>query len=202
MKYRINTYYLLAVLFIFFNLKVFSGNEWENKTPDDCENYISVQGSSNINRFEFHNEQIKLEDNSNDSKTTDRVESIYVPVDKFSTSNKMMLKDFLKLVKADECPFIKIEVQLKSFENQGDTITGDSLASKISLAGNTQEYFIPCKYIYCDSSKVLIEGILKIRLTDFGLEPPKKVLGAIKVNDEVFITFGFTQRINVNLKKT
>jgi len=202
MKYRINTYYLLAIFFIFFSLKTFSENEWEDRIPDNCENYISVQGSSNINKFEFHNEQIKLKNKSNDSKTADYVENIYVPVDKFSTSNKMMLKDFLKLVKADECPYIKIEVLLKSPENKGDILTGDSLASKISIAGNTQEYFIPCEYIYCDSSKVLIKGVLKIKLTDFGLEPPKKVLGAIKVNDEVFITFAFTQQLNNNLKKS
>ncbi|WP_394331163.1 YceI family protein [Draconibacterium orientale] len=65
------------------------------------------------------------------------------------------------------------------------------LNATITLAGHTHKYVVPCKISACDSSEILINGSLKVNLTDFNIEPPKKVLGTIKVNDEVFITFAF-----------
>ncbi len=195
------TYYLYFTLCFLCSFPAFAGQKWSKKKPDNCENYIIVQGSSNMNKFELFHEQIELLEESDQPKQA-FTKSINVPVDKFSAQNHMMLKDFLKLVKADEFPCIKIQVQLKDLNNKTIRHKCDSLVSQITMAGNSQEYTIPCKYIFCDSSKVLIQGIFKVKLSDFNLEPPTKALGVIKVDDEVFITFAFTQIINNNQKKT
>ena len=194
------THYLYLTLCFLCSLTAFAGQKWSYKKPDNCENYIIIQGSSNMNKFELYHEHIELIEESDKPKQA-FTKSINVPVNKFSAPNHMMLKDFLKLVKADEFPCIKIQVQLKDLKNKTIKHKCDSLISQITMAGNSQEYTIPCTYVFCDSSRVLIQGIFKVKLSDFNLDPPRKVLGTVKVNDEVFITFAFTQHLNGNLKK-
>ncbi|WP_462317848.1 hypothetical protein [Marinilabilia sp.] len=63
---------------------------------------------------------------------------------------------------------------------------------EVGLAGETQTYKIPGEVYECRKSGVHLQGKVNINLKDFGLEPPTKFMGMVKVNKEVFINFGLT----------
>ena len=50
---------------------------------------------------------------------------------------------------------------------------------------------IPCEIDHCKDKGMVIKGKLEVRLSAFNIDPPRKALGTIKVDDEVFITFSF-----------
>ncbi|KJF43992.1 YceI family protein [Draconibacterium sediminis] len=193
MKKTLLKYYFLS-LFLTFSIVGASASDKPNgKTPENCSNFVLIQGSSNINRFEFIHEAPRLVGNEQQSDRLTWQQEVIVPVKEFTGSNQHMRKDFLELLKATEYPVIQIDIE----PNNEKAITGPvekrDLNATITLAGHTHEYVVPCKISACDTSEILIKGSLKVNLTDFNIEPPKKVLGTIKVNDEVFITFAFKQ---------
>lgn len=155
----------------------------------ECENFIDIQGSSNINRFRLINQspQIKTDNSFKNNGARD----IQIPVNDFTAANNHMLKDFFNMVKAEEYPYIQIAIEPRNRADFDETSGLTNFRTKISLAGNSNNYTIPCEIVSCDNSAYLLKGQLKIELTDFNIDPPEKVFGAIKVNNEVFINFVF-----------
>ncbi|WP_297085627.1 YceI family protein [uncultured Draconibacterium sp.] len=187
MKGLVHTYYTLLLLACICSPPVKSFAHPHHNRPKNCTNYVLIEGSSNINSFEFIHAAPRLV--QSDKSTWSH--QVTVPVKEFTGSNQHMRNDFLKLLKAAKYPEIKIKIEP---EEKADKIKPGELTAMnahISLAGNQHNYLVPCKISSCDSSEVMIEGALQIKLTDFNIDPPKKVLGVVKVNDEVFITFAF-----------
>jgi hypothetical protein len=185
------TYYLFSLFLIFSIAGVSASDNPNGKTPENCSNFVLIQGSSNINRFEFIHETPRLVSNKQQSNRFNWQQEVIVPVKEFTGGNQHMRKDFLELLKATEYPVIQIDIEPKNTEAISSPAEKRDLNATITLAGHTHKYVVPCKISACDSSEILINGSLKVNLTDFNIEPPKKVLGTIKVNDEVFITFAF-----------
>jgi len=54
---------------------------------------------------------------------------------------------------------------------------------EIKIAGVARNYET---ILYCEQQgNICVDGTIPLKLTDFGLEPPRKVLGMIKVHDEI-----------------
>lgn len=156
----------------------------------ECKNFILIQGSSNINQFRLVNQspQIKTE-NDLDDISADR--NIQIPVYEFTATNNHMLKDFFNMVHASEFPYIQISIEPRSRADFDETSGLTNFTTEITLAGNSKSYTVPCEILNCENSAFLLKGKLKVELTDFNIDPPEKVFGAIKVNNEVFINFVF-----------
>jgi hypothetical protein len=180
--------------FIFlFNLILTTYATEKIKTDElaDCKNYVIIKGSTNINKFEFTNEQPNVTHNTNAKKPEYSEQNILIPVKKFSGPNNMMLKDFQNMLDASEFPNIKIEIEPTALADFDETTGLTNFKTKISIAGNTHNYVIPCELADCENSGKIIKGYMELELSDFKIDPPKKVFGTVKVNDQVFITFAF-----------
>ncbi|MBN1985054.1 MAG: YceI family protein [Prolixibacteraceae bacterium] len=168
------------------------------KTDEECINYVLIQGSSNINQFEFVNFDPNINLSNSRTQIQGSYQNIQIPVNKFSGPNNRMLNDFFEMLKASKHPYIRIEIEPRE-KADFDEVTGlTNFRTKISIAGNTHTFIIPCQISFCEDSEMVLEGDLEIELSDFEIKPPKKLLGAVKVHDEVFITFAF----KYDLKKT
>lgn len=196
--FRIVKYNLTVLALFSLSFINYKGDKNELKVDEECTNYILIQGSSNINQFEFINYEPKVNPLEITLQDNDPYQNIQIPVDKFQGPNHRMRNDFLNMVNASEYPFIKIDIEPRN-KADFDEVTGlTNFRTKISIAGNTKTFIVPCQINFCDDSEMMLEGDLELELSDFEIEPPKKLLGTIKVNDEVFITFAF----KYNLKKT
>lgn len=183
-------YFLLLLCALFFQTP--ARDKGKSGKLDECQNYVLIQGSSNINKFEFINLNPNLSDPQNNSPQNKLSQNIRIPVRDFSGPNKLMLNDFYKMLNADQFPFIKIKVEAYNAAEFDEESGSTLLDTRITIAGKTRDYIIPCEVIYCEHAGTILKGNLEVELSAFDIDPPKKILGTVKVDNEVFITFAFS----------
>ncbi|NBC57783.1 MAG: hypothetical protein GVY05_05805 [Bacteroidetes bacterium] len=147
---------------------------------------ISIMGSSNVNRFtcsyskaiapgcqviayDYKHDTFLLEDAIIDLKSN-----------AFDCGGKLINKDFNELMESEEHPHIKIK--FKKIEVGNDEFL---VHSQIEIAHKVNSYSFTIStinnYNYC--------GSLELNIEDFGMEPPRKLLGAIQVDPLITINF-------------
>jgi polyisoprenoid-binding protein YceI len=105
------------------------------------------------------------------------------------SDNNTMDKKIIEALKADKFPDIRYSVRsaknvvLKDNKFSG-LITGD-----IFLAGKTRSETIQFNGMMISDDKLQIKGSKKLKMTDFGINPPTAMMGALKTGDEVTVTF-------------
>lgn len=161
----------------------------------ECDNYISITGSSNINQFNLLNRNpgnctISTEKNSigiNDCL----FQPIQLRIDEFECRNQQICIDFQEMLKAEKYPEIIISVsQQEAIDLQKDNVS-TIFNIQITLAGITKSYTVPCSINKCGQSDFRLFGSKQLHLSDFNIATPNKILGLIKVKNEVIINFAF-----------
>jgi hypothetical protein len=158
----------------------------------DHENYISIQGASNINEFELINRNPSINKLSAENTKNNKYQNIQISVDDFTGSNERVVKDFREMVDAGNYPFIKISIEQKELADFDETTGLTNFKTKISIAGTSREYIVPCQIESRLDNGYVLSGNFLIKLTDFGIGPPEKLLGLVQVKNEVFINFVFS----------
>lgn len=112
---------------------------------------------------------------------------IFLKVDAFDCNNRMMNNDFQETLKSDTYPEINIQFHdLKEVAGQSPKATG---LVEITMTGVTKSYPVYCELISYDEGYSILKGKKVLYFSDFGLEPPRKGLGMIKVKDELVVNF-------------
>lgn len=187
-------YFCMVTILFFLLIPAYSQKAVPVKhlSPGECDNFVKIEGSTNVNRFEFL-QQIP-EKSKEDKPLPDhaRLLTIQIPAHNFSASNPLMYNDFLKLIQAENHPIITILI----YYNPGEFINNEDnqITSKIEvkLAGQQRSYTIPGKLVICKNRLLRVQGSVRLKLEDFNLEPPTKFFGMVKVNQEIFVNFGLT----------
>lgn len=184
-------YSLFLAAAMLLHLANYAAGDDKSGGEAESENYILIKGSTNINQFQLMNEnpEINQEAHTNEDEKPHR--DIRISVHEFTASNNRMLKDFQEMLSASEYPYITISIEPRELANFDETSGMTNFKTKISIAGVSRQYEIPCQVISNEDSGYVLKGEKKIELSDFNLDPPEKVFGAIKVNNEVFINFAF-----------
>lgn len=185
--------FYLAVAFLLQYTYDAAGQE-APRMENSCDSHISIHGSSNINQFQLinHNPEIvRFSDKGDDEKRDQRVE---ISVNQFKAANKRIREDFLEMVNAPEYPFIIMAIEPRVLAECRNEKGLSDFKTKITIAGVSKRFVVPCGIDSCDSSGYVLKGRLEIKLTDFGIDPPKKLLGIIKVDNEVLIDYVFRFR--------
>jgi hypothetical protein len=177
---------LIALNYLYF----FPGSISGQAAPDlpGCRNYLQINGESNVNQFSltYQASEDRINQNGNGRETIE----ISIPIKEFRTSNPMMYQDFLELMQEDKHPRIRVTFsrdQLDYWLNQ-DRSTCPEIS--ITIAGITRKYRIDCSIAQC-SDNIVLKGEEVILLSDFRLKPPEKLMGLVKVNNEISVDFGF-----------
>jgi hypothetical protein len=163
----------------------------EDPRGTGCVNFLVINGESNINKFSFSYTTPLLTGVENSSKgAEDERIDFKIPVHQFNPGNPRMYDDFLSLLKAKEYPYIMIS--LLTGNSYREISSGISRNERISvtIAGVTREYTVNCRLAHCNDDLVL-NGMQTVKLTDFGLTPPARLSGIIKVKNEINVRFGF-----------
>lgn len=115
----------------------------------------------------------------------------------FNSDNKMALRDFFKLVKADIYP--TFNVKLNYFEvdpkDNSKEITKALVSVDLTITGKTRQYYIAVKSNH-EGDVYNLRGNKKINIRDFGLVPPIEMFGLIRVNEWINIDFDIICKIN------
>jgi hypothetical protein len=174
-----------------------SGQAALSSLNTSCNNYIRINGSTNINTFSL--DQFVPEDvicGTGNSRwillPDEEVYLVRVPVRNFQSTNKMVYRDFLALIDVQQHPYISIFMDESQFQVMVNDRNFSMPRIGITVAGQTRYYNIPCTVSDCVDGRIAVSGHKTLKLTDFKLAPPEKTMGLIKVQDELIINFEFS----------
>ena len=165
---------------------------------------IKIDGTTNLLSFELTQKGDKLSKRNFIINATQNQNKIFlnenehsINVKDFNSSNKMALRDFLKLVKADSYPTFHVKLNYfevdQKFKNKN--ISKANVSVDITITGKTKQYTIPVSSDH-DSDIYTLKGTEKLNIRDFGLEPPVEMMGLIRVNEWISIEFNIICKIN------
>lgn len=98
-------------------------------------------------------------------------------------------RDMQKALKADRHPHIFLRVH--EVQTPANNYSWQSLTvhASLTLAGLQRNLSIPVQYQQQSPHRARVRGTYQLHLTDFGIEPPKAMLGLIQVKDLLLLEF-------------
>lgn len=152
---------------------------------------LSIYGTSNITDFEckyegsFESQTLRHQINFTGDSA--RVSGSLLPltVDSFDCGKRAINKDFKTTLKYKEYPQINIDLK-KVYP-----VTGipEFAEVNIELAGRKRLYTVQLSEELMADGTFRVQGIQNLKLSDFELDPPRPLLGLLKVRDDLEIHF-------------
>ena len=164
---------------------------------------ISISGKSNISPFSCKASTFDKHDTLYVRYMKEdniyKLENAFLEIDLngFDCGNPLVDKDFAKLLQKDKYPMLKIYLKRITLNK----IKAGNLSGKadfeIEIAGINKRY--EAKFNSSITKGIrLVEGKLELSISDFNLTPPRKLLGLIKVSEEILIEFRYhIQKTNI-----
>lgn len=182
--------FTIYCLLLLFSLKGWTQIGYKPKSIEILANSeLSITGDTNINKFGCYFNTFYLEPSKDilyqkNAKNINFKNAVLTLKNKsFDCGNKAINKDFHSLLNTEEYPKITLEVTEISLEkiNQGKACV------VITIAGIEHTYVVPVTIVNGPINR--FSGKLNLDIRDFGLKPPKKLLGLIIIKEEIEINF-------------
>jgi hypothetical protein len=142
---------------------------------------------------------------ADDDNGTFRFENAQLDVNsqEINCGGKAINRDMQQTLKADKYPFIRVILEEVTFPQnttnlkKGHTLQVDALA-QIIIAGNAQSNLLQVEVKDLGNQRYIFASNAFLKLSDFGLETPKPLLGLIKVDDRITIDFKLIVQLKDN----
>jgi len=167
----------------------------EQKWLVDEQSVLVIHGKTNINQFECKLPSKKERDTllikafTNTALKFDRGK-VKIDPQVFNCGNEFIKRDFLETLKADEYPYIYInfvDIYFNDLESSADSEAEGNV--KIYICGVTNSYPIDFIIERKENGKMSLIGEKELKLSEFNIKTPSKMMGLIKVSDEIKIQF-------------
>lgn len=179
----------LSMLFIMAAATVTAQNIYK---LNEKNSKLSVSGTSSLHDWEMEATGFNAETGLETEGSA--VSGIYyitfsTPVSGMKSDRNQMEKKARVLLREDEFP--KIEFTLKK-ENpvilSGNVV---DLSGSLSIAGKTNEIKVPADFNILSDKRFSVNGKVHLRMSDYGIESPKALLGIVKADNEVVVDYDF-----------
>ncbi len=158
---------------------------------------VYINGKTNVNSFKCKleekdiNDTLQIAGSWNGNKVDLEGLNLRLSVDNFDCGLGMMTKDFRDFMMSERYPEIYLKIdQLIFSSNPLEEFSYDlSSVAFLTLAEQTRTENIDKGYLIQKDKSQVIGGTHHVRMTSFGLTPPTKFLGTVKVQDELSLEF-------------
>lgn len=166
---------------------------------------LSIDGKTNVNSFTcaiakyYGTDTLVLHEGGKNVRPVFVKGSVGLDASTFDCGMAIMTSDFRKTIKSDVYPAIVID--FISFERNPSYKQGQENfigILKISLAGNTKLFEVNCSIETQPSGLIHLKGGRQFTFTDFGLKPPTRMMGTIKVQEELHVKFHLVLKLDPN----
>lgn len=110
---------------------------------------------------------------------------------------QLMTSDFRKAINSKEYPSIVIDFisfeRMPVYTNQPDQFKG---ILKISMAGVTKVFEVNCSINATEEGTIHLVGTRVFNFSDFNITPPTRMLGAVRVNQALTVSFHLQLRLD------
>jgi hypothetical protein len=163
------------------------------------ESRLWVEGTSNVRPFTCEAKELDVQVEADQGPVAQRViagekavKTVVVAVPSKSldcdNNNKKMNEHMLKAIKAEESPSIEFRLQSYELAREGEG-AGATLQGTLKLGGVEKPVTIAVVTKTAADGVLQVTGAYELRMTEYGLKPPKLMMGAFKVNDPVKVNF-------------
>jgi hypothetical protein len=161
---------------------------------------VEILGRTNVNKFQcisgpYTGKDTLILTAEEHHRTLFHRGKVQLKASGFTCGLRMMTKDFAKTIKADEFPFIEIE--FTSFEHTpAYSRTKEEFNSQlnITLANNPVGCQVKCTVVRDEAGLVHLVGSRTFTFAEFNLKPPSRMLGTVKVNEDLIVNFHLVLR--------
>lgn len=193
-------------LFLFLTLLINELFAQTKVTVDlDKKTTLTINGSTNLLTFKLNqygdqilNKPISLTASSRGSKLFLSQNKLSIGVKNFKSNNPIAQSEFYKLMKADQYPYLKIQLNnIDSLSISNNSEFSKGIASvNFTITGVTKQYTIPIR-ASVNKDMIAISGKRRMTIKDFGLDPPVAMLGMIKVSEWIEIEFRILCKLTI-----
>ncbi len=173
--------------------------------PEAASSHLAVQGTSTMHDWEAVGDVIRghliLSETDLASLWARGISSlekiaptvrVEIPVESLESGKSGLDKKMHETLKARTHPVIAYRLEaaeLKPGRNASETDTEEQLAvdtkGVLTVAGESRAVEIPMQIRRLPNSRLEISGQTTLRMTDFGIDPPKLMMGLLRTGDEV-----------------
>jgi len=198
---------LILSLFIFFFSSAFlnSGTILVHRFIVLPDSKLAIDGNTNINSFTCSiaryagTDTLVLHEGGKNVRPVFVKGSVALDASTFDCGMAIMTSDFRKTVKSEVYPAIIIDFisfeKTPSYKQGEETFKG---ILKISLAGVTRLFEVDCSIDTRSNGLIHLQGGRAFTFGDFGLTPPTRMMGTIKVKEELKVTFHLVLKLDPN----
>jgi hypothetical protein len=161
---------------------------------------LSLNGTTNINKFscacgqKFQRQEFYAAASANRSNIAFSHTVLHLRTTSLDCGNKLMNRDMYETLQANTHPNISIELKKAVFP-AGVTIDDCSewveldAETVITIAGVAKKVPLKVKARSLAAGRFQFRSAQVLKMTDFGIQPPTAMMGAVKVRDEIQIHF-------------
>ncbi len=157
------------------------------------ESEIEIQGTSSIHDWEMIVEDYQLETQlTKGANNTQEINMIAFScsVEDITADNRIMDGKTHDALKEDDHP--RIQFTAKFSDSPLAVTSGKTyLKGSLKIAGVTRVIQFPVAIEFVSERSYRAKGEVSMRMTDFNVEPPTAMMGALETGDEVTVVFNF-----------
>ncbi|MDD2797116.1 MAG: YceI family protein [Bacteroidales bacterium] len=187
--------YIRVAFLLLISLPLFSQNKLAVELQKNSS--LTIHGSTNVIPFKLIQNGDKLSRKEmfiTVGKTQNKwmlsQNTLAVNVKGFTSDNRMALRDFQKLMKADQFPQLQVQVislEMLPIVEKSLCYNGNAVLN-ITITNVTKQYVVPFTAV-CEGDLVIADGKKKISIKDFSLTPPVQMMGLIRVSEWINVDF-------------
>ena len=183
---------ILAFLFtLLFSVGMMSQEVTQSKNLDiKLPSSVLIKGTSTLHDWESVVEKTYSKMTIMNMDSLKQIETLRVKV--ISTSiksgKKLMDKLTYKALKSEQYRWITFDFKSGELISEDNQEVSIKLNGDLSIAGVTKSVSVITN-INKKGENIFLSGSYKLKMTDYGIKPPKAVFGTIKTGDEITIEF-------------
>lgn len=160
---------------------------------------VAIDGTSSLHNWDMASEKASCDISFNfDGANITGLSSLVFSVnaESLKSDHKGLDKNAYKALNSEKFPVISFNSSYANIRSSGANSYVISAKGKLTIAGTTKEVWLAgvTKVNPADMS-LETSGAIKIKMSEYNVEPPSFMFGAMKTGDEITVKF------NINLKK-
>lgn len=166
---------------------------------------LNIDGTTNVNSFTcaiskyVGQDTLVLHEGGKSIRPVFVKGAVGLDASSFDCGMDLMTSDFLKAIDSKKHPAIVID--FISFERMpAYTYAPEQFKGilKISLAGATKLFEVNCAIGTSPSGVIYLAGSREFQFSDFGLTPPTRMFGTVKVSEALKVSFNLKLQLDPN----
>lgn len=188
---------------------VFLSNRFPALTGEfriDSSSQLRLEGTTNINQFtcncseDFPVDTYETVQNDHPYLLSLRKTDFHLATDNLDCGRRGINNDLRKALKSDSFPYIRIEVQSIRLPEGNTLVEGEDwtdvpVKTQITIAGSRRPLHLSVKVKALGNHTYQLRSQTQVAMSDFGIDPPRPMLGMIKVRD--FITIHLDLKVDL-----